>query len=113
MHQNGDAAQSGIDAIGKRDVDHAILAAEIQRGLATMLRQLFQATAAAAGKNQCNGVVGGSMQQPLTFDRRCARRSCGLAGGAQPYADLLAPKMTIVRHAVSPRRKLRTTIQVG
>ena len=51
LGRNADAADAGIQRVRQREIDDARLAAEVDRGLGAAIRQLLQATAAAAGQD--------------------------------------------------------------
>jgi hypothetical protein len=53
LRQHKRAQDIGVDAIGKRDIDEAILAANWHRGLRTLLRERKETIAGAAAENNC------------------------------------------------------------
>ncbi len=57
LGHDADAANTGIQAIGQREIDDAELAAERHRRFGAPVRQVLQAAAAAAGQNQRNRIL--------------------------------------------------------
>ena len=57
LRENEDAAQVAVDAVGERDVDDAVDAAEGNGGLGAVARQRPQPLALAAGQQNADGVA--------------------------------------------------------
>src|SRR5487761_2219975 len=58
LGDDSDAADAGIDAVGKRKIDDPELSAERYTRFRTPISQLFQSGAPASRKNQCHGILG-------------------------------------------------------
>ena len=57
LRGDADAAHARVDAVGEREVDDAVLAAEGHRGLATPVGELLQPAAASPGEHQCVSIA--------------------------------------------------------
>src|SRR6185369_4239864 len=58
LGQHADASDTGVQAVGKREVDDAELAPEVDCRLGAIVGQVCQARAAAAGQDQGDGSAG-------------------------------------------------------
>ena len=62
---DADATNAGVDRVGKREIDDAGFAAEIDGWLCAPLRELGQAAAAAAGQNISHRITCQGLSTPV------------------------------------------------